>query len=880
MANNDKHTPTRWKTSIGGQNFTWCCIQAVAESLAVNETGHLVAVDNPPITGLDVAELQRATDEGQFPCTARYESDEPGGAPEVNVPYIWLAQTCPGWELSSKDNLNAWLQPLSGFLLPAVIFCLSVPRRRKLHVFRAFFVADLAGVKSYIPAILGAIGAMILVTLDTLIWLSICWALSGPMIMSGLYEALLDNRVIDFVEKNKKHRNLTLDMRCRLLMLVLIGNLDLALEDDPFANNPAHSRRQSQRPQVDKGTSPSPDRPRSGALGSDIHERSSSEAPRLVPPYDSGSQLQRRSSNMNSEGDVGEIRQRPISPHTDQLGVDVGDSTTRVNSSVDQIASHPDHQGNSQHTPETRVAQVDAQSRRNPTDHLRPSPWKHMEELLYPIRLYDDEDTNRNLSPRQYASRRHLQMTCQNNSDCVDPAHFDEEAPRTRTPKIARQIRETKTRLRTMLNCQYSFGSMVGAPVVFFLGGFIFALLQSIQSIGDDDTALALAFGQWYMTIPHIAIISGLLLAGNNPNILEGVFATQRLKEKEDDLKILGLNFGLAYPSCYKVAWQWHRGRNKLRWIDTLLETYGLDSEAGQTYGARDEQDVNLSDLEQLRQDTTLSLLDWALILIMAAFLLGVPFALAFLTAYHTPEVGLSCRSFTFTIYACAELGQVLLWLWAYAGPSGTTRQRGHMPQRSSGPLGFFRSGGWLHHNGFYNPKGVDHFLPPGVPKTPRAVWQALRSEAFRDIRSVWCCLWYAFYVFFGTIATLSALGGTLMQLLGVYTADICYLTVDKWMHPYELGNIVTISRNSRAMIRDAQTYWKPCAITAIAFMTFVSFVGWWYQRRMKDVFTTLVSTLETDGRRDTKVSEAKGVAKFGKEAFEGYIAKDQSEQL
>lgn len=32
--------------------------------------------------------------------------------------------------------------------------------------------------------------------------------------------------------------------------------------------------------------------------------------------------------------------------------------------------------------------------------------------------------------------------------------------------------------------------------------------------------------------------------------------------------------------------------------------------------------------------------------------------------------------------------------------------------------------------------------------------------------------------------------------------------------------------------------FWEPCAITAIVFMTVVSFVGWWYQRRMRDMFT------------------------------------------
>jgi hypothetical protein len=55
-----------------------------------------------------------------------------------------------------------------------------------------------------------------------------------------------------------------------------------------------------------------------------------------------------------------------------------------------------------------------------------------------------------------------------------------------------------------MLHCQYSFGTIVGAPVIFFLGGFVFALLSSLEELGDEDIAEALAFGQWYMIIPHI----------------------------------------------------------------------------------------------------------------------------------------------------------------------------------------------------------------------------------------------------------------------------------------------------------------------------------------------------------------------------------------
>ncbi|KUI57838.1 hypothetical protein VP1G_05161 [Cytospora mali] len=858
VLNNSNHTPDRWKTAFGGQNFTWCCVQAVADSLTVNDANDLVAVDNPPIIGLNISVLQQATDAGQFPCTATYESNEPDGAPEINVPYTWLVQTCPGWELSSGENLNGWLQPLSGFLLPAVIFCLSVPRRRKFHVFRAFFVADLAGVKSYIPAFLGAIGAMLLVTIDTIVWLSICWALSGPMILSGLYEALLDNRIIDFVKVKMQNRNLTLDMRCRLLMLVLIGNLDLALEDNPFSDDTAQSRRRPPVLPVIQGTSPlSGDsllsRQRSGTLDSDIlsqplmpgGKRTSSEVPRLDKPPFFEVPLEHLSRNLGSEGDVGEIRQRQMSSHPDYLGISPAGSTVRENNSMDQALPHPVYQEYSQQrTPDIRVNQTSAVIMRKPTGHLRASPWRHMEELLYPIRLYDDEDTDRHLSPRQYPKHYHRNILCHNNV-CEDTTHFDIEEPHPRTAKIERQILKTKTRLRTMLSCQYSFGSMVGAPVVFFLGGFVFALLQSIQSIGDEDTALALAFGQWYMTVPHIAIISGLLLAGNNPNILEGVFATQHQGGGED-IKILGLNWGLAYPSCYKVAWQWHRGYNKLLWIHTLLDRYGQPIGVDRSYVERYEQENNLHDLEELHDKTTLSALDWFLILVMAGFLLGVPFVLAFITAFYTPEVGLSCRSFTFTMYACAELGQVVLWLWAYAVPPCKTRHLKE-PPKSFGPFAFFRSGGWLHRHGFYNPNHVGHFLPPNARPTPRAIWQGIRSDEFRDIRSIWCCIWYSLYIFFGAVATLAALGGTLMQLLGVYSADICNLRMDQWIHRYTNGATAMLSVNTTLMIRDAQKYWKPCAITAIAFMTFVSFVGWWYQRRMKDLFTTLVSEVDLD---------------------------------
>lgn len=50
----------------------------------------------------------------------------------------------------------------------------------------------------------------------------------------------------------------------------------------------------------------------------------------------------------------------------------------------------------------------------------------------------------------------------------------------------------TKTRLRTMLASQYSFGVTVGAPVVFFCASFIYGLLDNYANLGDNDTSHAL----------------------------------------------------------------------------------------------------------------------------------------------------------------------------------------------------------------------------------------------------------------------------------------------------------------------------------------------------------------------------------------------------
>ncbi len=75
------------------------------------------------------------------------------------------------------------------------------------------------------------------------------------------------------------------------------------------------------------------------------------------------------------------------------------------------------------------------------------------------------------------------------------------------------------------------------------------------------------------------------------------------------------------------------------------------------------------NDIEKLRTMMGLAPLDW--------FLPSNPHdrcCLAFhsswlSSAFFTSEVGVSCRSLTFVVYASVEYTQIALWLWAYAGP-------------------------------------------------------------------------------------------------------------------------------------------------------------------------------------------------------------------
>ncbi|TAQ83562.1 hypothetical protein B7494_g8116 [Chlorociboria aeruginascens] len=639
-----------------------------------------------------VEQLLFSEAQDQFPCGATFNGNS-SGAPIVQVPFSWLESTCPGWHLadSARGDESQWILPFVGFILPAVVFCLTIPRRRKLAVPRQLFVPDLSEVISWVLAPFAMIFAGFFALCDTTIWLSTCFAVGGPMLLSGLYEAYLDSQILGFLNDKKNNSRLTLDMRARLLFVVLIGNLDLDL-------------------------------------------------------------------------DTREDDTKLVILHSDPEDLD----------------PWPNFKSSA-------VRKLD-------------SPWIHIENLIHPLRSFRDSDIS---TPRQWPIHN-VKCTLRG---CKDPRHA--EVPIRRTLEIQKEIWRTKTRLRTMLNSQYSFGTTVGAPVIFFIGAFVFTLEAALASVGDQDTSLALAFGMWFMIIPHISIVSGLLLAGNNPNVLESVVAGELGDIKEVEVQHFGTRFfELAYDSRYKTQWLWLRGRSKRKWVERVWKTYKLRPPGPQ---GDEEPDKDMIDL---RKATTLTFMNWGIVIAMTLLLLCVPFLLAFLTAFYTPQIGLSCRSFTFLIYDIAQLSQITIWLWAYAGPPSDSKY-----------LGIFRGGGILDRHGFYTPTDIS----------------SLQSEdKFWSLESFWAICWYFLATIFGICGVFSAIGGTLMQLLGVYTVDICQINVDRWTKPHS-DIMVIISANYQQEIHSANTYWKACAITATVFLGVVSFCGWWYQRRLRGLFKELV---------------------------------------
>ena len=233
-----RNLSSRLSPSLGGQNFDHCCLQAVNDSLGF-DNGTLTlknASDGSIHFNDDLSDFRNR----QFPCGAGFINDRDGAA-IVQISYRWCKTNCGGWQISKNDKINEWVSPFVGFLVPAVVFCLAIPRRRKINIPDILFDVPLNAMTSAYRTPFIATAAAFLASLDTLQWLMTIFALSGPILLSGIYEATLDSRILAYVQKNLDFTRLRTAQRAHLLYIVLVGNLDMLSGSGQADGNSAYN---------------------------------------------------------------------------------------------------------------------------------------------------------------------------------------------------------------------------------------------------------------------------------------------------------------------------------------------------------------------------------------------------------------------------------------------------------------------------------------------------------------------------------------------------------------------------------------------------------------------------------------------------------------
>ena len=221
---------TRFPLSIprrlGGRNGTHGCLLAVNQSFIIQDGNLALSNDTFLDPSFSLSAFEWTLSNGQPPCGAVYDGNRTG-APRFVVDYDWCDSNCGGWQLSAFKILRQWIGPMVGFILPSLVFCLSIPRRRKLLIGERWFIAKPNRTFAFFSTPLRAVWAAILVTIDTLLWLCICFAAAGPMILSGVYEAFLDSRILAVLQRSITCNSFTADMRAKLLLMILVGNFDM-----------------------------------------------------------------------------------------------------------------------------------------------------------------------------------------------------------------------------------------------------------------------------------------------------------------------------------------------------------------------------------------------------------------------------------------------------------------------------------------------------------------------------------------------------------------------------------------------------------------------------------------------------------------------------
>ncbi|KAG9234213.1 hypothetical protein BJ875DRAFT_484421 [Amylocarpus encephaloides] len=657
--------------SIGGQNFTQCCLKAVRESLEIPTGGGKVGwstahnwvldSDGSPIT---IEEFGKA----QFPCGAAYDEDHAHGAPLVKVPYTWCDTNCGGWQKSSNSDLNQWVQPFVGFILPSAVFCLSVPRRSILTISNGLFINHFEEL---------------------------------PVKLLELRNSIRS--------KEKARSNMTSFFDVSILAILNLG-VYLIFAFIMAVFRAAIAAAISLANTVVGGGTDSEDEVLDAVFHKRVHELYALLVGNLTLP-------------------------------TTVEGGKYGNVWTDVKLLVD--------------------------------------------------------------------------------------------GPKLKQKNEIKKYKEvTRERLKALLDCQASFGVVIGAPIVFFVGSFLYSIFENLNNVGDNDTSHALAFGSWWMIIPHVAIVSGCLLAGNNPDTLQVIMCSvdkpheiSTTVKQNKTQKLFGSWWRPFYHSIYTPIPMVERGRNKCRWIEEVAKLYlPLSTVENTTDETREipqnsRRKAGIPGNKTTPRNHQLNSWHWLEIGLIEIVLLGLPFVLAFLTSFYTPPVGLSCRTFTFLLYFLLQVCFIAIWIWEFYDSSLLTPWRPFDDDKDDVEKANTRS------NASSSPKeGTSDTVTSSKAATPPTTGNRKALEWVHGILLTIVLAGSFFITIFGTF----------FQVVGLYRNCKCRMPLRYWSSK---NFSYAISNNTQDAINFARKTWLPTGVTSIVLLIVTCYIGWWYQRHWRMAF-------------------------------------------
>jgi len=98
-----------------------------------------------------------------------------------------------------------------------------------------------------------------------------------------------------------------------------------------------------------------------------------------------------------------------------------------------------------------------------------------------------------------------------------------------------------------------------------------------------------------------------------------------------------------------------------------------------------------------------------------------------------------------------------------------------------------------------------------------------------------------------GAAAAFIGIGGTLMQLIGVYRNCLCKIPVGYWLHRDDPGAYVLLGTNSAESITNAQVVWIRTAGAATGILGAACALAWWLQRYLRSRYKKLIEMVEVN---------------------------------